>query len=225
MDNKNANTGSRIILLEMHRSIDAIPFRDQHPHRFLLDCSVDLATLHRVISVRPDFPGAILMISRDREFLNQLVGSIVEIRQSRLLRYRGNYDDYLVQREAQAEQLLAAYKNQQRDIQRLQEFADRFRAKASKASQAQAKLKACEAKPAPTTAAAAVAPAATAAVVPVSPAAAAPSSSRGRHRGSAGRHAAATSSAAPAPIVEPTAVPNLPQKKKLDNDPLAGIKI
>jgi len=91
--------------------------------------------------------------------------------------------------------------------------------------QTQAKLKACEAKAAPTTAVAAVAPAATAAVVPVSPATAAPTSSRGRHRGSAGRHAAATSSAAPAPIVEPTAVPNLPQKKKLDNDPLAGIKI
>ena len=91
--------------------------------------------------------------------------------------------------------------------------------------QAQAKLKACEAKAAPTTAAAAVAPATTAAVVPVSPAAAAPTSSRGRHRGSAGRHAAATSSAAPAPIVQPTAVPNLPQKKRLDNDPLAGIKI
>jgi ATP-binding cassette subfamily F protein 3 len=61
-----------------------------------------------------------------------------------LLRYRGNYDEYLVQREAQSEQLQAAYKNQQRDIQRLQEFADRFRAKASKASQAQAKLKQIE---------------------------------------------------------------------------------
>ena len=85
-----------------------------------------------------------LLISHDREFLNQLVGSIVEIRQGQLLRYRGNYDEYLVQREAQSEQLLAAYKNQQRDIQRLQEFADRFRAKASKASQAQAKLKQIE---------------------------------------------------------------------------------
>jgi ATP-binding cassette subfamily F protein 3 len=61
-----------------------------------------------------------------------------------LLRYRGSYDDYLIQREAMSEQLLAAYKNQQRDIQRLQEFADRFRAKASKASQAQAKLKQIE---------------------------------------------------------------------------------
>src|SRR4051795_13567276 len=42
------------------------------------------------------YPGAILMISHDREFLNQLVGSIVEIRHSKLIRYRGNYDDYLV---------------------------------------------------------------------------------------------------------------------------------
>jgi hypothetical protein len=90
--------------------------------------------------------------------------------------------------------------------------------------QAQARLKACEAKTAPTTAAASVAPAATAAVVPASPAAVAPTSTRGRHRASTGRRTAAASST-PAPIVEPTGVPNLPQKKKLDNDPLAGIKI
>ena len=90
------------------------------------------------------YPGAILMISHDREFLNQLVDGILEIRQSKLTRYRGTYDDYLVQREAAEQQLLAAYKNQQRDIARLQEFADRFGAKASKASQAQSKLKQIE---------------------------------------------------------------------------------
>ena len=90
------------------------------------------------------YPGAILMISHDREFLNQLVDGIIEIRQSKLTRYRGTYDDYLVQREAAEQQLLAAYKNQQRDIARLQEFADRFGAKASKASQAQSKLKQIE---------------------------------------------------------------------------------
>ena len=105
---------------------------------------LDLEALQWFQEYLKTYPGAVLLISHDREFLNQLVGSIVEIRQSRLLRYRGNYDEYLVQREAQAEQLLAAYKNQQRDIQRLQEFADRFRAKASKASQAQAKLKQIE---------------------------------------------------------------------------------
>ena len=90
------------------------------------------------------YPGAILMISHDREFLNQLVGSIVEIRLGKLIRYRGDFDDYLVQREANEAQLLAAYKNQQREIARLMEFVDRFRAKNTKATQAQAKLKQIE---------------------------------------------------------------------------------
>src|SRR3989440_562310 len=90
------------------------------------------------------YPGAILVISHDREFLNQLVGSIVEIRQSKLLRYRGNYDEYLEQRAAHEEQLLAALKSQQREIGRMMEFVNRFRAKNSKATQAQSKLKQIE---------------------------------------------------------------------------------
>jgi ATP-binding cassette subfamily F protein 3 len=90
------------------------------------------------------YPGAILVISHDREFLNSLVGSIVEIRQSRLMRYRGNYDEFLVQREATEQQLLAAYKNQQREIAHLMEFVNRFRAKNTKATQAQSKLKQIE---------------------------------------------------------------------------------
>ena len=68
----------------------------------------------------------------------------MEIRQSKLIKYRGNYDDHLVQREAAEQQQLAAYKNQQREIASLMEFANRFRAKASKASQAQSKLKQVE---------------------------------------------------------------------------------
>ena len=119
----------------------------QQPDLLLLDeptNHLDLEALQWFQEYLRTYPGAVLLISHDREFLNQLVGSIVEIRQSQLLRYRGNYDEYLVQREARSEQLLAAYKNQQRDMQRLQEFADRFRAKASKASQAQAKLKQIE---------------------------------------------------------------------------------
>jgi ATP-binding cassette subfamily F protein 3 len=87
------------------------------------------------------YPGAILVISHDREFLNRLVGGIVEIRLGRVFRYRGNYDAFLEQREANEAQLLAAYKNQQREIARLMEFVNRFRAKNTKATQAQAKLK------------------------------------------------------------------------------------
>src|SRR5437016_3169155 len=80
----------------------------------------------------------------DGEFLNQLVASVVEIRLGKLVRYRGNYDDYLEQRDANEAQLLAAYKNQQREIDRLMEFVVRFRAKNTKATQAQAKLKQIE---------------------------------------------------------------------------------
>jgi ATP-binding cassette subfamily F protein 3 len=119
----------------------------QEPDLLILDeptNHLDLEALQWFQEYLKLFPGAILMISHDREFLNQLCGSIVEIRREKIFRYRGNYDDYLAQREAQALQNLAAYKNQQREIARLQEFADRFRAKASKAAQAQSKLKQIE---------------------------------------------------------------------------------
>ena len=119
----------------------------QEPDLLLLDeptNHLDLEALLWFQEYLKSYPGAILVISHDREFLNQLVGSIVEIRQSKLIRYRGNYDDYLVQREAAEEQLLAAYKNQQREIGRMMEFVDRFRAKTTKAAQAQSKLKQIE---------------------------------------------------------------------------------
>src|SRR5208337_1913964 len=94
----------------------------QEPDLLLLDeptNHLDLEALLWFQEYLTTYPGAILVISHDREFLNQLVGGIVEIRQSKLVRYRGNYDEYLVQREASEVQLLAAYKNQQREIGRL----------------------------------------------------------------------------------------------------------
>jgi ATP-binding cassette, subfamily F, member 3 len=119
----------------------------QEPDLLLLDeptNHLDLEALLWFQDYLKNYPGAILMISHDREFLNALVSGIVEIRQSKLVKYRGNYDDHLVQREAAEQQQLAAYKNQQREIASLMEFANRFRAKASKASQAQSKLKQVE---------------------------------------------------------------------------------
>ncbi|HEV2095441.1 MAG TPA: ABC-F family ATP-binding cassette domain-containing protein [Chthoniobacterales bacterium] len=116
----------------------------QEPDLLLLDeptNHLDLDSLVWFQEYLQDYPGAILMISHDRELLNQLVGSIVEIAHRRLHRYRGNWDNYVEQKAAREAQQLAAYKNQQREIASLQAFADRFRAKASKASQAQSKLK------------------------------------------------------------------------------------
>src|SRR5437763_1192280 len=102
---------------------------------------LDLESLQWFQEFLRNYPGAIVMISHDREFLNQLVGSIVEIANVKLVRYRGNWDNYVEQKAAREELQLAAYKNQQKEIASLQLFADRFRAKASKASQAQSKLK------------------------------------------------------------------------------------
>ncbi len=90
------------------------------------------------------YPGAILAISHDRAFLNAICRNIVEISRQRLQRYTGNYEDFLSQKRAREEHHLAAYKNQQREIAHLEEFVNRFRAKASKASQAQERLKRLE---------------------------------------------------------------------------------
>jgi len=119
----------------------------QEPDLLLLDeptNHLDLEALLWFQNYLKAYPGSILVISHDREFLNQLVGSIVEIRQSKLIRYRGGYDEYLEQREAHEQQLLAAYKHQEREIARLMEFVNRFRAKNTKATQAQSKLKQIE---------------------------------------------------------------------------------
>jgi ATP-binding cassette subfamily F protein 3 len=102
---------------------------------------LDLESLQWFQEFLRSYPGAIVMISHDREFLNRLVGSIVEIANAKLVRYRGNWDNYVEQKAAREVQQLSAYKNQQKEIASLQLFADRFRAKASKASQAQSKLK------------------------------------------------------------------------------------
>jgi ATP-binding cassette, subfamily F, member 3 len=119
----------------------------QEPDLLLLDeptNHLDLDALLWLQGHLQGYPGGILLISHDRAFLNELVGSIVEIRQSRFVRYTGNYDDYLTQREAAEAQRAAAWKNQQREIARLQRFVDRFRAKNTKATQAQSKLRQIE---------------------------------------------------------------------------------
>ncbi len=119
----------------------------QSPDLLMLDeptNHLDLSALLWFQYYLKSYPGAILLISHDREFLNQIVDSVVELRRGRFLRYKGNYEDYLQQREAQAVQLEAAYNNQQREIAHLMEFVDRFRAKNTKATQAQSKLKQIE---------------------------------------------------------------------------------
>jgi len=90
------------------------------------------------------YPGGLVVISHDRAFLNALCTGILELRSGRLNRYHGNYDDYLLEKDARKEQQAAAFKNQQREIAHLQKFVDRFGAKASMASRAKSKEKQIE---------------------------------------------------------------------------------
>ncbi|MDB6126415.1 MAG: yheS [Verrucomicrobia bacterium] len=90
------------------------------------------------------YPGGLLVVSHDRAFLNMLCTGILELRYGTLNRYTGNYDDYMLEKEARKEQQAAAFKNQQREIAHLQKFVDRFGAKASMASRAKSKEKQIE---------------------------------------------------------------------------------
>jgi ATP-binding cassette subfamily F protein 3 len=87
------------------------------------------------------YPGGLVVISHDRAFLNALCTGILEMRGGTLNRYTGNYDDYMLEKEARKEQQAASFKNQQREIAHLQRFVDRFGAKASMASRAKSKEK------------------------------------------------------------------------------------
>jgi len=90
------------------------------------------------------YPGGLLIISHDREFLNTLCNGILELKSGTLNKYTGNYDDYLAEKDARKEQQAALFKNQQREIAHLQKFVDRFGAKASMATRAKSKEKQIE---------------------------------------------------------------------------------
>src|SRR3954464_395064 len=105
---------------------------------------LDLLSLLWLQNYLKNYSGALLLISHDRQFMDEVVSQVHEISGKKLIAYTGNYTDFLRQREERYEQQLAAHKNQQKEIASLQEFADRFRSVASKASQAMSKLKQIE---------------------------------------------------------------------------------
>ncbi len=105
---------------------------------------LDLLSLLWLQQYLKTYSGAVLLISHDLEFMDALIETVYEISSQKLISYKGNYSDAMRQREANYEIQAAAYKNQQKEISALQEFADRFRSVSSKAAQAQSKLKQIE---------------------------------------------------------------------------------
>ncbi|WP_343651600.1 ATP-binding cassette domain-containing protein [Herbaspirillum sp.] len=88
------------------------------------------------------YPGTLLIISHDRDFLDGVVNVIVHIDDRKLKRYSGNYSAFERQRAAQLELMAGMIEKQQRQRAHLQSFIDRFKAKATKARQAQSRMKA-----------------------------------------------------------------------------------
>jgi ATP-binding cassette, subfamily F, member 3 len=90
------------------------------------------------------YPGTLLVIAHDREFLDRVVTRIVSIEGGRVACYAGNYSDFEQQRAQKLSQQQSAFDRQQRELRHVLDFVARFRAKASKARQAQSRLKQLE---------------------------------------------------------------------------------
>src|SRR5260221_4136730 len=102
---------------------------------------LDLLSLLWLQNFLKNYSGALLLISHDRQFMDEVVGQVHEISERKLIAYTGNYSDYLRQREERYDQQLAAYNNQQKQITEHHQFAARFPALPSKTYQTMSKLK------------------------------------------------------------------------------------
>ncbi|HWJ01589.1 MAG TPA: ATP-binding cassette domain-containing protein [Burkholderiales bacterium] len=87
------------------------------------------------------YPGTLIVVSHDRDFLDAVVTAVVHIDQRRLRRYTGNYSAFEAQRAQNLVLAQSQFEKQQRERAHLQSFIDRFRAKATKARQAQSRMK------------------------------------------------------------------------------------
>ena len=119
----------------------------QNPDVLLLDeptNHLDLASVEWLTGFLADYAGAIVLVSHDRDFVNEVANRVVELHDGRATEYVGDYADFVEQRTERMAQLEAAAKNQQRKIAHTQAFIDRFRYKASKARQVQSRVKALE---------------------------------------------------------------------------------
>ncbi|HEV7632847.1 MAG TPA: ATP-binding cassette domain-containing protein [Steroidobacteraceae bacterium] len=91
-----------------------------------------------------EYPGTLLLIAHDREFLDRVVNRILNIEQGKAEVYRGNYSAFEDYRASKLAEQAALYTRQQREIKHMESFVERFRAAASKAKQAQSRIKALE---------------------------------------------------------------------------------
>ncbi len=105
---------------------------------------LDLPSIEWIENYLRTYEGSVIVVSHDRHFLNNTVSKIVEVSNSQLTAYEGNYDFYLEEKELRSEWKKNAFENQQSKIKQTEKFIERFRAKATKARQVQSRVKSLE---------------------------------------------------------------------------------
>jgi len=116
----------------------------KHPDLLLLDeptNHLDIESIQWMEEFLSDYSGAVILISHDRAFLDNIISRTIEISLSKIYDYRVPYSKYMVLRKEHRAQQLAAYKNQQKKIAATNRFIERFRYKNTKAAQVQSRIK------------------------------------------------------------------------------------
>jgi ATP-binding cassette subfamily F protein 3 len=114
------------------------------PSLFLLDeptNHLDIESIQWLESFLAGYSGAVVLVSHDRAFLDNVTKRTIEISLGKIYDYKASWSKYLVLREERREQQLAAFRNQQKMIDDTERFIERFRSKATKAIQVQSKIK------------------------------------------------------------------------------------
>ncbi|MCB9365381.1 MAG: ABC-F family ATP-binding cassette domain-containing protein [Flavobacteriales bacterium] len=102
---------------------------------------LDIESIQWLEDFLKEYPGAVVLISHDKAFLDHVTNRTVEISLGKIYDYKTYYSKYLEQRQERREQQIAAYTNQQKQIADTEKFIERFRSKATKAVQVQSRIK------------------------------------------------------------------------------------
>jgi ATP-binding cassette subfamily F protein 3 len=119
----------------------------QNPSLLMLDeptNHLDLPSIQWIENYLNNYEGAVIIVSHDRQFLENAVNMIVEVSGQRLNVYAGNYSFYIEEKALRNEIQKGAYENQQAKIRQTERFIERFRSKATKARQVQSRIKALD---------------------------------------------------------------------------------
>ena len=116
----------------------------RQPDLILLDeptNHLDIESIQWLEEFLQTFPGSLVLVSHDRAFLDNVTKRTVEISMGKIFDYKVSYSEYVEQREERQGQQMAAFNNQQKQIESIEKFIERFRYKATKSRQVQSRIK------------------------------------------------------------------------------------